>query len=314
MSRNPEKSRAPRNRTCVVTPEEVEQAKTELLRLETAVSVEKLVDQVVWGDFFEAVTHIPPQIAALAVVDPPYNLTKNYHGSVFRQRDAEAYQAWFERMVRAMIPVLKPDATVYVCSDWRTSTLVFPILERFFTVRNRITWEREKGRGARGNWKNNTEDIWFCTLGEAYFFDVEAVKMKRRVLAPYREKGGEPKDWQADENGENFRLTHPSNFWSDITIPFWSMPENTEHPTQKPEKLIAKLVLASSRPGDLIFDPFLGSGTTAVVAKKLGRQFLGIEQNAHYCALAKKRLLAAEEDAGIQGYRDGVFWERNSGR
>lgn len=314
MSHNEQKKRAPRNRTCVCTPEEVQRAETELLRLETDVSVENLANQVIWGDFFEAVTHIPPQVSPLAVVDPPYNLTKNYHGNVFRQRDAEAYQAWFERMMRALIPVLKPDATVYVCSDWRTSTLVFSILERFFVVRNRITWEREKGRGAKGNWKNNTEDIWFCTLGEAYFFDVEAVKMKRRVLAPYREKGGEPKDWQTGEDGENFRLTHPSNFWSDITIPFWSMPENTEHPTQKPEKLIAKLVLASSRPGDLIFDPFLGSGTTAVVAKKLGRQFLGIEQNALYCALAKKRLLAAEEDSAIQGYRDGVFWERNSGK
>jgi site-specific DNA-methyltransferase (adenine-specific) len=137
------------------------------------------------------------------------------------------------------------------------------------------------------------------------------VKLKRRVIAPYRTNNGEPKDWEESENG-NYRLTHPSNIWSDITIPFWSMPENTDHPTQKPEKLIAKLILASSRPDDVVFDPFLGSGTTAVVAKKLGRRFCGIEFDRDYCSWALKRLKLAEVDISIQGYSEGVFWERNS--
>ena len=109
-------------------------------------------------------------------------------------------------------------------------------------------------------------------------------------------------------------MTHPSNFWDDISIPYWSMPENTDHPTQKPEKLLAKLILASSQPGDLVFDPFLGSGTTAVVAKKLGRKYCGIELNSQYCCWALARLDRADQDAKIQGYSDGVFWERNSGK
>jgi site-specific DNA-methyltransferase (adenine-specific) len=90
------------------------------------------------------------------------------------------------------------------------------------------------------------------------------------------------------------------------------MPENTDHPTQKPEKLIAKLILASSNPGDVVLDPFLGSGTTSVVAKKLGRRFVGIETDEHYCVLAEKRLALAEADDSIQGFSDGVFWERNT--
>ena len=142
-------------------------------------------------------------------------------------------------------------------------------------------------------------------------FDVEAVKLKRKVIAPYRDSEGKPKDWHEGAEG-NFRLTHPSNIWTDITIPFWSMPENTDHPTQKPEKLIAKLILASSRKGGFVFDPFLGSGTTAVVCKKLDRRYLGIEQSLEYCCWAKKRLEQAESDPSIQGYVDGVFWERNS--
>jgi site-specific DNA-methyltransferase (adenine-specific) len=100
--------------------------------------------------------------------------------------------------------------------------------------------------------------------------------------------------------------------WTDITVPFWSMPENTDHPTQKPEKLIAKIVLASSDPGGVVLDPFLGSGTTSVVAKKLGRRYVGIELEERYCCLAEKRLALAQLDSSIQGYHDGVFWERNS--
>jgi site-specific DNA-methyltransferase (adenine-specific) len=90
------------------------------------------------------------------------------------------------------------------------------------------------------------------------------------------------------------------------------MPENTDHPTQKPEKLLAKIILASSHPGDLVLDPFLGSGATSVAAKKLGRRYVGIEIDEAYCCLAEKRLAIAEHDKTIQGYTQGVFWERNT--
>jgi site-specific DNA-methyltransferase (adenine-specific) len=90
------------------------------------------------------------------------------------------------------------------------------------------------------------------------------------------------------------------------------MRENTPHPTQKPEKLLAKLILASSHENDLVLDPFLGSGTTAVVAGKLGRRFIGIEQDVHFACLALKRLAQNERSRAIQGYDNGVFWERNT--
>jgi site-specific DNA-methyltransferase (adenine-specific) len=90
------------------------------------------------------------------------------------------------------------------------------------------------------------------------------------------------------------------------------MPENTDHPTQKSEKLLAKLLLASTCPGDFVFDPFLGSGTTSVVAQKFGRRYLGIECDEEYCYLAARRLEIAEKNQEIQGFADGVFWERNT--
>lgn len=273
-------------------------------------SSDRVRDRIILGDAFEVLPMLPQGIADLLIVDPPYNLSKDYGGKTFREMPAERYASFTREWIAGVLPLLKPSASIYVCSDWRSSMIIGPILEEHFTVRNRITWQREKGRGAKANWKNGMEDIWFATASEDYTFHVDAVRQRRRVIAPYRDGAG-PKDWEETEQGK-FRDTCPSNFWDDISIPFWSMPENTEHPAQKPEKLLAKLILASSDPGDTILDPFLGSGTTAVAAAKLGRHFVGIECNEQYCVWAQKRLEMAEEDRTIQGYQDGVFWERNT--
>ena len=89
------------------------------------------------------------------------------------------------------------------------------------------------------------------------------------------------------------------------------MPENTAHPAQKPEKLLAKLILASSNAGDTVFDPFLGSGSVSVAAKKLGRHYIGVEIEPRYCVWAEQRLERADTDKRIQGMSGGVFTERN---
>ena len=272
----------------------------------------QLHNRVIHADLLQVVELLPAACADLLVLDPPYNMDKEFAGMKFSRRSDQDYLAYLETWFPPLLRCLKPTASIYLCGDWKNSACLYQLLTRHAIVRNRIVWQREKGRGASHNWKNACEDIWFATLGKDFYFDVESVKQKRRVLAPYRQEG-RPKDWQETEGGR-FRLTHPGNFWDDISVPYWSMPENTEHPTQKPEKLLAKLVLASCPPGGLVLDPFLGSGTSAVVAKKLGRQFLGVEQNLDYCLLAQKRLAMAAENPAIQGYTDGVFWERNTAR
>ncbi|MBI5565975.1 MAG: site-specific DNA-methyltransferase [Chloroflexi bacterium] len=306
-----ERSAAPRNRTLRVTSELSIALAARLVKWPTDRRLESLVNTTVLGDSLTVCQSLPNSIFDLIVADPPYNLSKDFRSTRFSKRPRAEYTAWLDGWLSQAARLLKPAGTLYVCSEWQSSGAIQEVCERYFVVRNRITWEREKGRGAARNWKNSSEDIWFCTVSDDYYFDVDAVKVKRRVIAPYRDPDGAPRDWTATDNG-NFRITHPSNLWTDITVPFWSMPENTEHPTQKPEKLIAKLILASSRPGDLVFDPFLGSGTTSVVAKKLGRRYLGVEQDEHYACLAEMRLTSAEINAQIQGYTDGVFWERNT--
>ena len=264
---------------------------------------------IICADMLDVCEYIPAGCADLMIVDPPYNLTKDYTGESFRKMKPGEYEEYTRRWLDATRHVLKENGSVYVCCDWESSLIIGKLLGEYYTVRNRITWQREKGRGSKSNWKNSMEDIWFATRSDEYKFNIDDVKIRRRVIAPYRDEG-EPKDWQETGNGK-FRDTHPSNFWDDITVPFWSMAENTAHPAQKPEKLMAKLILASSDEGDLVFDPFAGSGTACVTAKKLGRRFIGIEKNERYCVWAQQRLEMAENDKTIQGYKQGVFRERN---
>ena len=305
------KPRAPRNRTLTLTRQDVKRLKPRLKTLSSAAALPEILDSTICQDLFSLLEWLPKNSVDLLFADPPYNLTKSFNGRKFNELHSEDYEQWLDSWLAPLRPILKPTASIYVCGDWRSSGAIQRTLEKYFIVRNRIVWEREKGRGAKSNWKNCSEDIWYCTVSDRFVFDIDAVKIKRRVLAPYTHTSGEPKDWTETAAGR-FRLTHPSNFWTDITVPFWSMPENTDHPTQKPEKLLAKIILASSLAGDVIFDPFAGTGATAVAAKKLDRRYIGVEIDETYCLLAEKRLELAARDPSIQGRADGVFWERNS--
>lgn len=306
-----EKKRAPRNRTLALSDGDRRLYRQKLKRLSGQVTLEEVLDSTICQDAFEVLEWLPANSVDLLFADPPYNLTKSFNGRRFSQIGLNEYEEWLETWVSKLRRVLKPTSCVYVCGDWRSSAAIHKVLEAYFKVKNRITWEREKGRGAKSNWKNCSEDIWFCTISDSYTFNLDAVKLKRRVIAPYTDSWSRPKDWSETQEGR-FRITHPSNLWTNLTVPFWSMPENTDHPTQKPEKLLAKIILASSNEDDVVLDPFVGSGTTSVVAKKLGRHYIGIEIDETYCLLAEKRLDLANNDRSIQGYRDGVFWERNT--
>ena len=304
------KKSAPQNRTITLTDSEIKEYFAKLLSLNKKTSIQDLTNKTVNQNLFEAIEFLPDNFVDLLFLDPPYNLEKKFNSNHFREMDKEKYSQWVDSWLSKMIRLLKPTASVYICCDFRSSSIIEKVGSKYLKLRNRIVWERDKGRGATRNWKNNTEDIWFFTLSNEYKFNLNSVKLMKRVIAPYKENG-KPKDWIETSEG-NFRLTHPSNIWTDITVPFWSMPENTNHPTQKPEKLLAKIILASTDENDFVLDPFAGSGTAAVVSKKLGRRFLSVESDKYFACLIEKRLKLAEEDKSIQGYYKNVFWERNS--
>lgn len=242
------------------------------------------------GDLLNVLPQLPDHSFDLVIADPPYNLGVDFGNNRDRWSEAD-YLRWMEQWISEIPRVLSSTGSVYICCDWKYSGAYQQVLIKAgLTIMTRITWKREKGRGAKANWKQNMEDIWFAVADpDNYTFNLDDVKLRKKVIAPYRENG-KPKDWVEEESGERFRMTHPSNIWTDFTVPFWSMPENTPHPTQKPEALIERIVLASSIKGDTVLDLFSGSGTTSVVAKRLGRSYLGIEMNPDYVRYGLKRL------------------------
>ncbi len=307
------KTRAKRNKTIEISKIEEEYFEKKLFfpPSQKALKLNEILNKTICANLFDVLDYLPKEFVDLIIIDPPYNLTKNFNGFVFKESNEQTYIEYLESWIYKVIDLLKPNGSLYLCGDWKNTANLQTVLSKKMSIINRITWQREKGRGAKNNWKNSMEDIWFAVKNpKDYYFNVEKVMLKKKVLAPYTQNG-KPKDWKESKKGK-FRFTYPSNFWNDISVPFWSMPENTEHPTQKPEKLIAKLILASSPENAIVFDPFLGSGTTSVTAKKLNRNYVGIEQNKAFCLWAEKRLEISNHKKEIQGYEKGVFKERNS--
>ena len=308
-----EKVRGKNNRTLQVTKEESVELERQLLTENSICSNDSssFLDKIINADIFKTLPLLPDEFADLIIIDPPYNLSKDFGKLKFSAMKDSDYDDYLASWLPQVCKKLKKNGSLYLCGDWKCTSSLQSSLSKELEIINRITWQREKGRGSKSNWKNGMEDIWFAVKNpDKYTFNIDDVMIKRKVIAPYRENG-KPKDWQETDGGK-FRLTHPSNFWDDISIPFWSMSETTDPPPQNSEKLHAKLILASSNKDDVVFDPFLGSGTSAVTAKKLDRHYVGVEINTEYCIWAQKRLNEADIDKSIQGYADGVFWERNS--
>lgn len=283
-------ARAKNNRTLIITDEDRITYSKDIIKQDDLGKLQSFVDTTINADIYETLKYLPDNFANLIIVDPPYNISKNFNGLKFTEMSNKEYEDYLESWFVSLCDKLKDNGTLYMCGDWKCSCQMLNVISKKLTVLNRITWKRDKGRGAKRNWKNNMEDIWFAVKNpKDYYFNVDTVKVRKEVIAPYKDNG-KPKDWTEDEDGNKFRMTHPSNIWTDMVVPFWSMAENTEHPTQKPEKLIERLILASSKEGDVILDPFVGSGTTSVVAKRLNRRYCGIEINEEYCLMTEKRI------------------------
>lgn len=249
----------------------------------------ELTPGIYWGEALQALKRIEDQSIQAVFADPPYFGKQKAFGRTV-PNVWEEYSIWTLEWLKEAYRVTKDTGSLYVCCDWSYSGKIQDLIEKagFITI-NRITWKRDKGRGALKNWKNNMEDIWFAVKDEEkYHFDVTKVKVKKKVIAPYRDDKGRPKDW-LEEDGQKYRLTYPSNIWLDITVPFWSMAENTPHPTQKPEKLVDRCLRPVLEAGEIVLDPFLGSGTTAIIADRLGAECIGVEIDPDYVRLAMKR-------------------------
>lgn len=252
---------------------------------------------------FDSSNYIQNDTVDLFFCDPPYNILGQEWDNQWKTN--QDYYDWTEKWMQLMYNQLKESGSAYVCISWQHSHMFHVLLEKIgFRIINRITWKRDKGRGAKSNWKSMHEDIFFVTKSKKYTFNIQDVMIEKKVIAPYRDENGNPKDWWINDDGEKVRLTYPGNLWVDFSVPFWSSkevrsyaktkrtPENNlqKHPTQKPKDLVKRCILASTNLGDLIVDYFLGSGTTLIAAKETKRKCIGFEINKEYHKIIEKRL------------------------
>lgn len=253
----------------------------------------------------------------LFFVDPPYYISGNISKSKIKKDSSirqdwdrqwsskKEFYDWTKEWMTLMFNQLKNEGSAYICISWEHSGEFKNILEDCgFTIKNRITWKRDKGRGSKNNWKSIHEDIWFVTKSNKYIFNVEDVMVEKEVIAPYRDEKGQPKDWFLKE-GKPFRYTYPGNLWLEFTVPFWSMkevrsyaltkksPENIlkKHNTQKPKDLVKKCIKASSNVGDTVIDYFGGSGTTAIAALELKRKAIIFDKSPECIKMLETRIL-----------------------
>jgi adenine-specific DNA-methyltransferase len=242
-----------------------------------------------------------PGTINLAVTSPPYNIGKEYEIA----RPAEEYLDWSEEWIKALYDLTRQDGTFwlnlgYMNLPQKAKAIPIPYLlwERvpFFLVQE-VVWNYGAGVAARRMFSpRNEKFLWYVKNPDKYTFNLDEVRDKN-VKYPNQKKNGKLK---CNKLGKN-----PSDVWQFPKVTSGkqrSSKERTPHPAQFPLHVIERIIKASSNPDDVILDPFMGSGTTAVAALRNGRKVLGFEINSGYCEIAArrvKRLLRQKEQATL---------------
>ena len=247
------------------------------------------VNQVVCEDALEGIARIPDASIDLILTDPPYNLGKDY-GNASDQQSVEAYLAWTEQWIAAVLPKLKANGSLYIFLTWRFAPEIFVMLKKRMTMMNEIIWDRRVPSmgGSVRSFSSVHDTIGFFVNRKDYYFDLDAVRI------PYDAETKKARSRSIFVGAKWLEVGYnPKDVWS-VSRLHREHPERADHPTQKPLEIIERMVKASCPPGGVVLDPFMGSGTTAIAAKRLGRQFTGFELNPVYCEIIHARLAAPE--------------------
>ncbi|MEW5988682.1 MAG: site-specific DNA-methyltransferase [Chloroflexota bacterium] len=229
---------------------------------------------LICGDAAEEMARFPNACVDLIIADPPYNLGKDY-GNNRDQKTWREYEAFTRRWLAEAIRLLKPAGSLYVFMGVRFISRLFIALEEDFGLvfNGWITWHYTQGMGRKAGFSPRHEDILYFTRTPTYTFNLDDIRIPQKY---YRQRN-------------NMAGANPGDVWQFSHV-HYSNPERENHPTQKPEALIERIIRASSNPGDVVLDPFVGSGTTCRVAKALHREWIGIDINPEYIARSQRRL------------------------
>jgi len=243
------------------------------------------VNRIYNEDLFAGIDKINDYSVDLIIADPPYGLGKDY-GNDSDKIDTEKYQQWSESWLALVLPKLKRTGSLYIFLTWRFSPEVFCFLKKKMIMINEIVWDRKVPSmgGSTRRFSSVHDTIGFFAKTKDYYFNIDSVRV------PYDAETKKARSRSIFVGQKWLEIGYnPKDVWS-ISRLHRIHSERVDHPTQKPLELIDRMILASCPQKGLVFDPFMGSGTTAVSAKRNGRDYIGFELNPTYCQIADQRL------------------------
>ena len=231
-------------------------------------------DYLVCGDAAQEIARLPTGSVDLIIADPPYNLGKHY-GNNHDAREWSEYERFTREWLVEADRVLSPHGSLYVFMGVRFIARLFLILEADLGMQfnSWITWHYTQGMGRKRGFSPRHEDILYFTKSGQFTFNLDDIRVPQKY---YRERN-------------NMAGANPGDVWTFSHVHYCSA-EREDHPTQKPEAIMERIIRASSDPGDLVLDPFVGSGTTCRVASVLDRHWIGVDINPDYIAASRHRI------------------------
>lgn len=231
-------------------------------------------NRLICGNAIEEMCKLPDKCVDLIIADPPYNLGKDYGNN----QDSKAWHE-YEEFTRGWLKeadrILKKSGSIYIFMGVRFISRLFLILEDEleFQFNSWITWHYTQGMGRKTGFSPRHEDILYFTKSREFTFDLDSIRVPQKYYRSVNNMSG----------------ANPGDVWQFSHVHYCSA-EREQHPTQKPEALMERMLLASSHPEDFVLDPFVGSGTTCKVADILGRKWMGIDINPDYINMGQRRI------------------------
>jgi site-specific DNA-methyltransferase (adenine-specific) len=258
------------------------------------------MDQILTGDCLKHLAALPAGCVDLAFADPPFNI--GYEYDVYNDRQGRAdYLAWTERWLVAVKRVLKPDGSFYVAiGDEYAAELKVRLDGLGLSLRNWIVWHYTFGVNCTRKFNRSHAHIFYYVVNPKRFtFNAKAVRVPSARQTTYADRRANPTGKLPDDTWvlrpqEEQRCFAPEGDTWYVARVCGTFKERTGHPCQMPEAVLERIIKVSSKPGDLVLDPFAGSGTTLATAKRLGRKYLGIELSEEYAERVRERLAGIE--------------------
>lgn len=251
-------------------------------------------NRIFHGNALTVLRSLPRSSIDLIFADPPYNIGKKYVNFQDKWPSEEAYIDWCQQWLEQCITLLKPTGSMYVMASTQSMPFIDVFLRQRMTILSRIVWRYDSsGVQARSYFGSMYEPILHCVKDKSnYTFNasdilVEAKTGAKRKLIDYR------KAVPTVYNSEKV----PGNVWYFPRVRY-RMAEYEDHPSQKPEALLKRIILASSNTGEVVLDPFAGTFTTCKVAKELGRRSIGVELEETYLKIGLRRVGIQDEYRG----------------